>query len=534
MCQAAFQALEEEVKVVELRLSELKGRRNSLLPSVCLPPEILGSIFVFAIGRRRNHATFCEDDIFSGWETGSYSFLFVCHRWYTIAFNTPELWSFWGNTIPDWRCRYRLAGSLPTELVLDGPSMGWASYALDNPLREALRDRAAQDKVGQIHIRDHCNDLIGPILSLLTPNGQATYQHLESISLATGTLPELSDFFARSHFPGLRRLHLDLEVPTPMWDFLAQRTSNLIILSLQPSMSSLPPTTPQLLSILGSIPKLRELSLSGRALPEEVDRSNDRVSLPRLKKINLSGELRCALAFLDHLELSAGLEDMEIDTGRRYETADNVLLAAKQLLQDSLRRDVRFRGMLGVSTTLHPLLQFSAHCMDPLETNRQPNLKFSALVEHLPPDATLPLDLIALVPPERVGSLESVYRPDLPDIMVAMPNIEILRLHDLTLSEGFLRPTPGGSEADDNKFLPKLRTLWLNMFGVGTAGWEPLMAYLTHRTSEYQGLSLEVSGWHPMMTWEEAKAMKAAVEEFKYCYGWNQVGFGGDERAEWF
>jgi hypothetical protein len=141
-----------------------------------LPHEILGFIFVLAVGRRREYTVSSQEMVFSGLERYSYNFLLVCRRWFMIARETPELWSFWGNNLRDWRIRYCSAGGAPTDIVLDGHweqdswnRVNWVDV-LDLPLRKALQDRINKDKVREIHIWERYNNLMTPILHFLTPN----------------------------------------------------------------------------------------------------------------------------------------------------------------------------------------------------------------------------------------------------------------------------------------------------------------------------------------------------------------------------
>jgi len=99
----------------EKTIIRLKRTRNSLLNvSTLLPPEILGGIF---------HYNVVPDRDFGGLPNGSYNFLLVCRHWFEVASRTPGLWSFWGNSIPDWERRHARCGTVPLDLVLEGGTL---------------------------------------------------------------------------------------------------------------------------------------------------------------------------------------------------------------------------------------------------------------------------------------------------------------------------------------------------------------------------------------------------------------------------
>jgi hypothetical protein len=122
----SIRALEDEIQEHERAVIQLKRARNALLNVSTLPPEILGKIF---------HYNLILDGDFSGLPKTSYNFLLVCHHWFWVASGTPELWSFWGNSIEDWARRCARCGTASLDLVLSRPTDGH----LDDTLRDALQ-----------------------------------------------------------------------------------------------------------------------------------------------------------------------------------------------------------------------------------------------------------------------------------------------------------------------------------------------------------------------------------------------------------
>ena len=191
-----------------------------------IPPEILGHIFVLAINRNQDCSLYLETS-FDGLEKGSYNFLLVCRRWFSVAIDTPDLWTFWGNTLEVWNKRsLHHRTRLAVDLVLDGHATSGEELGIT--LQNELKSHATQNEIRRIHLRGTNHDLLGAILSLLTPEGDVVQEKcIESIIIDanTETLPnELDKFFARSRLPMLRYLEI-LGNPQPsLLDQLASRS----------------------------------------------------------------------------------------------------------------------------------------------------------------------------------------------------------------------------------------------------------------------------------------------------------------------
>ena len=520
----SIQALEKQIEEGKGDVIKLKRARNSLLNiSTRIPPEILGYIFVHGAVRERNHPVYSSSH-FDGPQKGSYNFLLVCHHWLEVAFHTPELWSFWGNTWQDWNRRCRRSGAAPIDLVLDGETAD--DSAVHGPLQDALKDRSTQDKIRKIHIRECDTELLASIISSLTPGGEDTREKcIESIILREISAgKEVSDFFTRLRLPNLRYLDIEGYLRTPLWDHLASQTTRLTTLSLQfyPLLSHTP-TTPQLISVLASNPNLQELTLGGEGLPGDVDGPGFRAPLRHLKTISLDGELRRVLGLLHSLELPAALDSMSLDA--RGPTVEVVLQTLGPYVQDRFRRDTRFQDRLGISTSFQGhVVIWTSLVDDPcsqtlLPVRKPPFMNFTVSLDnpHVPPYRVmekLHLDLMAFTPREHVVCFKTECRRNIPEeLFVTMPNIEMLWLDDVVLSKGFLQPAPDGPHAN-TKLLPSLRYLLLDDVTLDNNDWNHLTTYLAHQTSDNQAISLKVYSRSVGMCPEMMDKIKDLVGEF--------------------
>ena len=534
-----IRALEKQIEEGSGGIIELKRARNSLLNiSTRVPPEILGSIFAWIVIREQDDSLFSPTH-FTGLENGSHNFLLVCHHWFKVATNTPEVWTYWGNTLEDWSKRCHHLGGAPIDLVLDR----WASSTgtFDASLFDALSHRAAQDEIRRVHFAGDESCLLDSILSSLIPDRENPRERrIESIVFQTKSLlAELSSFFACSHLPNLQCLkiagileassypHTFEALQIPLWDHLkTPQTTRLTALSLYIRRSPLPIATSQLIPVLLSNPNLRELQLSYAALPDDSDKSSTRVPLRHLRLISLGGEHRRVFGMLNRLELSAALD--YVDLSVTDFTEEDVLQTLGPYVQDHFRRNIKFQGRLEVTIFYYEFSDGYDKNMcgrldlKPLPKRTPPSTIFSTtLLGPFPPDPTtkkLTLDLLAFTPREHVVSLELIGLAEVPeDLLVTMPNIETLWLHSVKLSDGFLLPNPEGPHAN-MKLLPSLRSLRLEYLILEGSNWEPLITYLLHQTSEDQVISLRLSAFSAGFDVppEVAKEIQGLVETFAY------------------
>ena len=168
----SIQALEKQIKEGKGDTINLKRIRNSLLNiSTRVPPEIFGYVFVCSLVRKASSRS-----AFEGLRMGSYNFLLVCHHWFKVASRIPELWSFWGNNLQDWKKRYYCSSSTtPLDLVLDGDEY-YPDGIFDESLQYAVKSRVIQDTIRQVHLSPNDSRILTSIILSLTPDNDESAQ----------------------------------------------------------------------------------------------------------------------------------------------------------------------------------------------------------------------------------------------------------------------------------------------------------------------------------------------------------------------
>lgn len=514
----SIRALEEQIEEGKGDIIKLKRTRNSLLNiSVRVPPEILEGIFSHILIEGRS-VGIASDPHFYGFHPNSYNFLLVCYHWFEVASRTPQLWSFWGNTLVEWRKRHHHAVAIPIDLVLYELGVRSDPGAfLDDSLRSTIRDRAGRDLVRQVHLLCLREDLLPSVISWLTPDSEGVHRRsIESIDLQSmaNRVLDLSIFFARLHLPRLNSLLLCGVLRMPSWDHLIPQTTLLTTLSLdiEDVSPTPPPTTAQLLSILISNPGIQDLSLIDSAIPEDDgDESTFQVPFPRLKKLCLRGGLRPTLRLFGRLSFPDTFHRLElVPLDSRVEDISEVA----PYLRDYLQRARGLRGRLKIEALDYPT-GFMIRITDDYKPSRRIKLRVFPPRNDTGSMLDPCFDLVAFIPRDRPCCFTTNFPANLLEsLLFLMPNIEELRLNDAVLSEGFLQPNPYGLYAG-SKLLPSLRKLSLEDVTVKDDNWGHLKSYLTHQTSGGQAISLEIRGGLVHLCPGVRKEIEGLVEKFK-------------------
>jgi len=515
-------ALDGRIKEITAELIRLKRSRNSLLNIARVPPEILGYIF------HLNAAPEFDDDHFPSIPGGSYNFLLVCHHWFRVARKTPELWSFWGNNLEDWKRRHPLSGpSSPVDLVLDG--IRYEAGSFDEALRDVLRDRAARDVIRKVHIIPPYTDpsTATTIISLLTPEDEGIrHSSIESIALNS---VDVSNFFARHHFPKLRDLYLFDNFKISSWDHLKLHTMALVNLTLTFDDVTPPaviPTTSQVLSLLTSNPNIRSLVLQQLVISDNGrNSSTSLVSLCHLERLVFTGDFHHVFPILCRLELPERMDDAILHFYDCKFVDARVTIGS--YIRDYFQRDPRFKDRL-VVFSFSGTSCFSFHaCTSRVEhdSTRElpllypPHVKFEVELSEglsLEEQEGLFIDTLALVPQENIICLEAnLTVAETEHVLAKMPNIEYLHLSNTIIRDGFLLPSSGVT-IPHQKLLPSLRWLCLEDVQAEDEDWDPLITYLIHQTAGNQAVSLGVEGVDVHVCSDVLDQIYGLVNEFVY------------------
>ena len=507
----SIRALEEQIGEHERAIFRLKRTRNSLLNVSRIPAEVLGDIFRQNVSLKGN---------FSKLDKRSHNFLLVCHHWFEVASSTPEVWSFWGNTLEDWARRCRHSKTSPLDLVLDTYEYG----RFDTTLLDVLRDRATRDTIRRVHLTARNPGLLNSIIAQLTPNPEELRPNsIQSFMLKNSgdTLVDLSDFFTRRHFPKLQHLHL-FGCTISSWDSLTSRTSILTTLDLHFGHRATPtPPTSQLLSILASNPALRTVRLTMSAVPDDGGKPSSQVQLRYLEQLELAGDSQHALGILQQLDYPRNIDSLTLG----LQHCD--LVDISQIIGPYLREHLRRRGspqnglelyVYYASGTLGSGITLRVGGTGEINYSHPASREFVEISVNF--DGILgggvlgraALDLLTYTPREEIAHFWSRHDSPLAieDTHAQFPNVRVLSFYRVPLAVALPNPgLVGGGE-----IFPCLECVMLYYMAVDDGDWGPLTNFLAHRVFFGKRLdTLVIEGSH--MCVEVMKGVRDMVRELK-------------------
>ena len=508
----SIKTLDERIKQHERALVDLKRTRNSLLNVSKLPPEVLGNIFRWNVSLKND---------FGGLEKGSHNFLSVCHHWHEVALGTPELWSFWGNTLKDWARWSRRSGTAPVDLVIDGTTF---EDTIDYPLSNVLRDRAAWGTIRRIHLRSENSNLLRSIISQITPE-EPRSTDMESFILRRdeniSTTVDISDFLTYNRFPKLQRLEY-CGCRVSSWDLLKSRSPVLTTLDIFFRGRGPSPNTSQLLSILASYPTLQNVALSWSEDPVGGGGApSGRASLHHLKELDLFAPVEDLFGLLDRLDHPRNMDRLRLTPDRC--PFEDISRTIGPYLQDYLRGRGMSQTGLGLSLQCSPsgtirLFVGDMGAIDFLVPTGPRVNTFMTINVYLirrPPRDLLGgaiADLIARTSREEVVYFQAcgdIVAMNMKDIYTLLPNLRGLHLRKTSLPPAFLRLNLGGGM----EIFPSLQFVFLDWVILDGADWSPLATFLDHRATSGNQLHTLVIASETPRAWKE---LERAVRVYKH------------------
>ena len=526
MDRGSIRDLEEQIREHEGDTTELKRTRNSLLNVSKLPPEVLSDIFLWNV---------VPKDDFDELDEGSHNFLFVCHHWFEVASCTPELWSFWGDSLKDWTRWCHHPGTAPLDLILDanyglGDDKVRNSSRFGTTLRNALQDRAANNAIRRVHLAASDPELLNSILASLTSNnGELRSNCIESFilwNLDDSASVDVSDFFAHYRFPRLQRIDF-IGCTISSWDHLTSRTSALTTLELDFGKPPPTPTTSQLLSIFTSNPTLRKVILLGCAVPNDGnDESSTRVQLHHLKELQLDGSLRHVIRLLHQLDHPRNMDHLCLNV---YDcNLSDIPQIIGLYLQDHFQRRNKSQNGLNLRVSSEhqvayrsSLIEFRAGDAGGINLSAPDWAQINTFVviaivlNGTPPKSVLEraaLDLVPCAPLEEVVYFHAQSNPAvMEDTHTQFPNLRALSFDATSLPTAFSNPNLIG----DGRVFPSLEHVLLDHLVDNDGDWSPLVDFLACRVSSGNRLDTLVIAGSPHVCRQVIKAIRGMVRELK-------------------
>ncbi|KAG2344018.1 hypothetical protein BDR05DRAFT_1059277 [Suillus weaverae] len=272
----------------------LRSRSNDRVPVSRLPDEILLMIFNHIEEEKRLNGFDSDDDetYAIGDAPACLVVTHVCRYWRKVALECPTLWTLIRCTPPLW-LDVMLERSQKAPLVVS-----YSAFSIS--LLEGCMDKVLLHlpRIKHLELRVFEFDTFRtPVMDLLSSQPAPMLEKFKFVLYSFGGLPttvSTSNTIFQGQAPLLQ--HLDVFIGNRIW-------SSCIFGGIRTLRVARPPL-PDLLSTLRCMPTLEQLTLvSGLSRSAQLIPSN-KVPLPRLKSIALSGiSLKIAVSILAHLAL---------------------------------------------------------------------------------------------------------------------------------------------------------------------------------------------------------------------------------------
>ena len=481
---STIQNLEAKVQYYVQETSRLKRLRNSLNPSVCMPPEILGHIFWWCVSSGVSPRGRIARNTFN--------FLLVCRYWFDVATSTPSLWTFWGTSLRECVAFHRYSGAVPLYLNL-------VDATTNRDIREAsgvLQDLSVQRRIRHLHVHTPPKILANILSPMSTPQPSPIRSQIRSLMLTVEgswiperpeEVPDITDFLNTHSFPELQTLRL--RGCNLQWECLILQTSKLTHLFIHAYEKSRKPTVLQIAALFARNSALEEINLSLEIAPtpEDILPESSSISLPRLRRLAIYGNVAGCAQLLNLLTFSNELEHVKIDLFLDG-TAMDVAAALTPFLPNLFHK--RQPSNLAIHI-VYALVGLSINVSRPGKRGDAEDflmLRISSLdMGFWDVVPTLPEEVAKRLPTANVTGLSirrysGMFRQDFSHLFQTVGAVQELRVTDSAINDiiqvlASPSPTVEGSEAI---LLPRLHTLRLKDINFASTPHAGAVVHLSH------------------------------------------------------
>ncbi|KIJ65672.1 hypothetical protein HYDPIDRAFT_110816 [Hydnomerulius pinastri MD-312] len=323
--------IDDEIAALNMTISGLRTRRNSLSPISRIPPEMLAVVFVHYARDHHADSRAMGSRSLPPWVNVSY----VSRHWRDVALSCPTLWTYLFFMSRAW-----------TEELLSRSKMAPLKIHADlyySGLRSLDSVEKAMKLVERIQVVNL--KLLKDAATKLLPQLTSPAPLLQSLQLTVATPgsldrhPLILDSLFNGEAPALRKLELyNCHVP-----WTSPILSGLTNLRLRQLASTCQPTIAELRSVLRRMPRLVDLhlenALPSNSVPSTYDTDSEILELPHLSRLSLIASVSAIVALLSNLHIPL-TTDVRLQCTRRASDcshSDLYSLLAKRFSPDTRR-----------------------------------------------------------------------------------------------------------------------------------------------------------------------------------------------------